>query len=167
MALGHIAPCAITMPKKYQKYIQKYIPKYTNKSCIYLYIYIYIYIWIYLAIFFGMVTSPKKIPKYNQIYTNIYKIYKIHTKSQAAARRRPAPSRTGRPGPAAPGRPPPGRRPGFCIYFVHLVYICIYVVIFWYFFWCRNQFFFYWKSIQTYMTQDQMLIDFDWFLIDV
>ena len=40
----------------------------------------------------------KNIPKYIQIYTNIYKIYKIYTKCQAAARRRqpgPAPSRFG------------------------------------------------------------------------
>ena len=118
MALGHIAPGAITMPKKYQKYVQTIIPN----NLVYIYIYIYIYIWIYLAIFwyfFGMVTSPKKyknITKYIQIYTR-YTRYIQNT------------------------RPPPGRRLVFCICLVYLVYICIYLVIFWYFVWCRNQFF--------------------------
>ena len=41
----------------------------------------------------------------------------------------------------ARGRPPPGRRLVFCIYLVYLIYICIYLVIFWYFFW--PLFFFY------------------------
>ena len=37
------------------------------------------------------------------------------------------------------GLPPPGRRLVFCIYLVYLVYICIYLDIFWYFFRFRNQ----------------------------
>ena len=125
MALGHIAPGAITMPKKCQKYIKKYIPKYTK-----------IYIWIYLAIFwyfFGMVMSPKKntknISKYIQ---DISKISKINTKYQAAAGpARPKPGTAH--GPAWDPRPRgPGLGPGlgraggrlvFCIYLGYLGYI--------------------------------------------
>ena len=65
-----------------------------------------------------------------QRYTNIYKICKIYTKYQAAARWRPAPSRGPGPACAARGRPPPGRRLVFCVYLVYLVYIWIYVGIF-------------------------------------
>ena len=61
-----------------------------------------------------------------QVYTNIYKIYKIYTKYQAAA---------ARPGPEAPGPAlgprlgaGPGRRRLVCC--IHLVYICIYLCIF-------------------------------------
>ena len=84
---------------------------------------IYKYIQIYQNISKYIHNIPKKIPKYIQLYTNIYKTYKIYTKYQAAARRR-------QPGPA------PSRGPGlaFCIYLVYLVYICLYLDIFWFFF---------------------------------
>ena len=54
--------------------------------------------------------GPKKIPKYNQIYTNIYKIYKIYTKYQSAARRRPASSHL--------------------VYILYILYIFGYIVFF-------------------------------------
>ena len=59
--------------------------------------------------------GPKKIPKYNQIYTNIYKIHKIYTKYQSAARRRPASSHF--------------------VYILYILYIFDYIVVF---FWCHN-----------------------------
>ena len=99
MALGHIEAGVVTRPKKLPKIYTKIYTKIYPTI-----LYIVVYIWIYLVLFwnfFGMVTSPKIIPKYIQIYTNIYKIYKIYTKYQAAARRRqpgPAPSRPGRNG---------------------------------------------------------------------
>ena len=79
VALGHIEPCAVTMPKKYQKNIQKI------KKNIYIYIYIYqniptyrIYFCIYLnglATFWffcwrrNLFFLLKSISKYIQIYT--------------------------------------------------------------------------------------------------
>ena len=110
MALGHIAPGAITMPKKYQKYIQKYIPKYTNKSCIYLYV--FGYTWLYFGIFSAWLWHQKKYQKYIQIYPRYTQ--DIQDKYKIPSGRRPGPAQA-RPKPGAahgPARDPRPRGPG-------------------------------------------------------
>ena len=57
VALGHIGPCAATMPKKYQKYIQKYIYQNIPKNLVYIYINLDIFGYIFVFFRHGYVTK--------------------------------------------------------------------------------------------------------------